>query len=672
MGLRAQPIHRNSAPHSPLFARQRVKLPSMSAYKDFLQQLKARIRVSEVVGKYLKLKRQGHEWVALSPFTKEKTPSFTINDEKQFWHCFSSGKHGDVFSFLTETQNMSFKEAVEEVAMIAGMEVPRYRKMPPEVLEKTEALLHAMEAAAAWFQETLAQSEGAAARAYLKERGVAPQTAKQFRLGFAPASRDALKTTLLARGLSEETLLEAGLLIKPETGANYDRFRNRIMFPIENAQKKVVAFGGRTQDPDQRAKYMNSPETPLFHKGRLLYGVAEARKPAFDASQLILVEGYMDVLALHGAGIPQVVAGMGTALTEEQLHLLWNIAPQPIICLDGDAAGLRAGRRLMERALPEISAGRGLLFAYLPPGQDPDDLLRERGPDALRGIFAVAEPLSEALYRQEVEAAPQDTPEAKSLLEKRLLGLARTIADSSLSRHYEQTFRQRLRDRFWKQSRGRGQPAIPGASAHRPDGALEHERILLGILIDAPVLFLKRRESVERAIFTHEEHGAFRDELLHILESHQEGATSQTFLQKMDARFAPLMKAIYGEDGHAHKRRLPFSLEEAPDLLLRCLDHYLHGQEMEALDQQREEAGKIYLRNLKDSEKDPQKSENLYLQLCHEAEEAEDQFHHEALRLGEAFREALPQGVDWAGFFSRSLKKSPPQETPLSQPPDEE
>ncbi|GAB4524855.1 MAG: DNA primase [Parvularculaceae bacterium] len=419
---------------------------------DFLAELKSRLRASEVIGRKVQLKKQGREFAGLSPFTSEKTPSFFVNDDKAFYHCFSSGKHGDVITFLQETEGLSFVEAVKRLADEAGMELPRETE-PPERAGARKTMLEAMAAASTFYQAELSRVRGREALDYLRARAVDDPLIEEFGLGFAPAGRTALKDHLLNKGFAPDTLIEAGLVIKPEEGREtYDRFRNRVMFPISDAAGRIVAFGGRALDPNARAKYLNSPETPLFHKGALLYNFGPARRAMHDRRDadgrgLLVCEGYMDVIGLARAGFRHAVAPLGTALTERQIELLWTAGPEPVLCFDGDAAGRRAAHRSIDRALPLLKPGRSLNFAFLPEGQDPDDLSRSGGAEAVRKFVSGAEPMIDALWAREYDAEPLDTPERKAGLKARLAAATAQIADPDIRALYVAEFEARFRDR---------------------------------------------------------------------------------------------------------------------------------------------------------------------------------------------------------------------------------
>jgi DNA primase len=412
---------------------------------SFLDEIRARVPVSEVVRQKVKLKKEGREWRGLSPFNAEKTPSFYVNDQKGFFHDFSSGKHGDGFAFLMETEGLSFPEAVERLAGLAGLPMPVETPEEREQDARRATLGDALEWAAEFFTKQLAAPAGREARAYLDRRQVSAASREKFRLGFATAERHALRDYLAGKDVSVETMIEAGLLIHGEDIAvPFDRFRNRVMFPICDRAGRVIAFGGRALEADAQAKYLNSPETPLFHKGGTLYNLHNARKPAHEAGNVIAVEGYMDVIALTAAGFPQAVAPLGTALTADQCQLLWRLSEEPILCFDGDKAGLKAAYRAVDTALPLLGPGRTLRFVLLPDGQDPDELLRAGGPTAVAQALDRPLPLVDILWVRETQGAPLDTPERRAGLERRLREIAGQIGDETLRRHYAQELSDRL------------------------------------------------------------------------------------------------------------------------------------------------------------------------------------------------------------------------------------
>jgi DNA primase len=431
----------------------------------FLDELKTRLRPSDVIGKSVKLRRQGREYAGLSPFTKEKSPSFFVNDDKGFYHCFSSGKHGDIISYLQETERLTFTEAVERLAAEAGMALPEPDARAAQEDKKRAGLGDWMELASAWFESELRRPVGQAARDYLARRALPEDQWSRFRIGFAPNNRTGLKDYLIAKGAKPAELVDAGVLIAPEDGgAPYDRFRDRIIFPITDTRGRVVSFGGRAMDPAARAKYLNGPETTLFHKGRLLYGLYEARKLLHAAqaaapteqTPMLVVEGYMDVVACQRAGLP-AVAPMGTAMTEEQMEVLWRLHPEPTLSFDGDKAGQRAAARAIDRALPLLKPGRSFKFSMVVGGKDPDDVLREQGAAALRSQLTQTTPFVEALFNRERDLEPLDTPERKAGLKQRLRAAAGTIADKDLAAAYRDDLYAKLDALFPKPAFGGGQ-----------------------------------------------------------------------------------------------------------------------------------------------------------------------------------------------------------------------
>jgi DNA primase len=416
---------------------------------EFLDELRARLPVSEVVGKRVKLKKSGREWKGLSPFQQEKTPSFYVNDQKGFYHDFSSGKHGNIFDFLMETEGCSFPEAVERLAGMVGMALPVSTPDAARQEKHRRSLHEVMELAAKFFADTLASRLGAKARGYLADRALSPQTQLQFRLGYAPPDRFALKEYLGSQGIPVSDMVETGLLIGgDDIPVPYDRFRDRVMFPITDVRNRVIAFGGRALEKDVPAKYLNSPETPLFHKGDNLYNLSSARQAAHNGSPLIVVEGYVDVIALVSAGFNGAVAPLGTALTENQLALLWKMVDEPILCFDGDRAGQKAAYRAADLAMPNLKPGKSLRFALLPEGQDPDDLVRSGGRGAVEEVLGVAKPLAEVIWTREIEGGGFTTPERRAALEARIGELTNSIRDEVVRRYYRQDLSERLARAF--------------------------------------------------------------------------------------------------------------------------------------------------------------------------------------------------------------------------------
>lgn len=445
----------------------------MSFPPDFLDQIRLHRPIAEVVGRKVRLVRRGREHTGLCPFHNEKTPSFTVSEEKGFYHCFGCGAHGDVITFMMETEGLSFLEAVERLAGESGLSMPQQTPQDRQQEAKRKTVYDVMEAAAGWFESQLSSAAGAGARGYLERRVVDPQTAGIFRIGFAPQSRSALKAAMLARDVTEEQLIEGGLLIKPEDGGeSYDRFRDRLMFPIMDRQGRVVAFGGRALG-DAKAKYLNSPETILFQKGKLLFNLHNARQASRDADRVVVVEGYMDVIALSQAGFKESVAPLGTALTEDQLRALWRLTPEPILCFDGDSAGQRAAARAADRALPLLQPGYSLRFATLPAGQDPDDLIRAEGSEAMAAVLEQASPLIDQVWRMKTGRVLVDTPERRAALQANVEAMPQLIQDEKVRDFYRSELKRRLQHYFERRGYGGGRQRAPrrAATGGRQGGA---------------------------------------------------------------------------------------------------------------------------------------------------------------------------------------------------------
>lgn len=482
----------------------------MAFPSHILEEIKNRIAVSSIVGRRVKLIRRGREYVGLSPFKAEKTPSFTVNDDKQFYHCFATGKHGSIFDFVMETEGLSFPEAVERLASDAGVTIPAPDRLEQASSQLRKSLSDVMSLAAQWFTLQLAARQGESARDYLQRRAVGEDLRSSFGVGYAPSGRSGLRAHLNALGISDAELIAAGLVIKPDDGREcYDRFRDRIMFPIHDARGRIIAFGGRALAADAPAKYLNSPETELFHKGANLYNFHRARQPAYDSKQVLVAEGYMDVIGLARVGFHAAVAPLGTAITEQQLNLLWRLAKEPVLCLDGDSAGLRAAYRAMDRALPLLKPGSSLRFALLPHGKDPDDLAREGGVAAVQQVIDRAVPLVDLLWDREKEQGPLVTPEQRAELRQRLRRAVAQIQDRDVRDLYGRDIKQRLDNLFVPQNtnrRGQGSKpqSAPRIQTRQSSVATSHGQVaarpalLVAAIIAHPELLIQHSETFER------------------------------------------------------------------------------------------------------------------------------------------------------------------------------
>ena len=532
----------------------------------FLDEIRARLPISEVVAPRVAWDRRksqpakGDFW-ACCPFHQEKTPSFHADDRRGRYHCFSCGASGDHFRFLVETEGVSFPEAVERLAGQAGVPMPA----PDPQAEKREArkksLGEVVELACRYFEEMLRLPSSQAARDYVAKRRLRKETISEFRIGYAPDARDGLKKHLLAQGIDEASMIEAGLILKPEDGrASYDRFRNRLIVPIEDERGRVVAFGGRTIDPHREPKYLNSPETPLFYKSAVLFNLHRARKPAHDTGSVVVVEGYLDAIAVYQSGITSVVATLGTAFTEEQMTRLWRLAPEPVVCFDGDAAGTAAAHRAIDRILPLLKSGLSFNFAFLPPGMDPDDLIAKGGREALMAELQKALPLFDVLWERETASARIDTPERKAALEKRIEDLVATIADGLVSRRYRQAYRVRLSELFWQQTRGpsrqrEGQgrragrdgdetPALKSVPGFKVEEATTLERAVLGLCVSFPQLFEQHYERLQAIPFVSGDFDSFKEELYRVVIDRDSDAVSALY-EDLDPKFFDVLHEVH-------------------------------------------------------------------------------------------------------------------------------
>lgn len=541
----------------------------MSLTPQFLDELRSRTSLSTVIGRTVKLQRAGREWKAPCPFHKEKTPSFYVNDEKCFYHCFGCGVHGDAIRWLTDARGLPFMDAVKELADAAGMEVPAADPRAQEKAERATGLYDVMEAAQHWFEDQLGGLEGAEARAYLEKRGISEATRRRFGFGFAPDSRGKLRVAL--RDFGNDRLVEAGLLVMPEGEREpYDRFRGRLMFPIRDRRGRVVAFSARILGAGE-PKYLNSPDTPLFDKGRTLFNIDKAAAASREAKRVIVVEGQMDVIALDQAGLGEAVAPLGTAVTEAQLGLLWRLSPTPIFCFDGDPAGQKASVRALVRALPHVGPGRSLSFATLPAGQDPDDLIRAEGREGMEALLQAPEALVDRLWNHELGAEPLSTPEQRAGLRQRLSDHIAGIQDP----HVREQYRSELLGRFnaltappprppWK-SRPAGSASFRGGGKFVPLRPVSDQakalasagisprtaRSVLHGLLRFPGLVAGHSEAIAALSIPDKMAARLRDALLEGAMAHGELDQEQVHTILAEAGVAPLAERLRLERGLA-------------------------------------------------------------------------------------------------------------------------
>ena len=574
----------------------------MSLPPGFLEELRNRTSIASVIGRTVtwdmrKSKPGKGDMWAPCPFHQEKTASFHVDDKKGFYYCFGCHAKGDALTFLRESQNMGFMEAVETLAREAGMTMPARDPQASERADRHSQLIEVCEAAARFFRMQLSTAAATEARAYLDRRGLSAATVERFGLGFAPDSRQALWAHLTGAGVAPDLIIDAGLAARPDDGgAPYDRFRRRIIFPIRDLRGRAIAFGGRALSANARAKYLNSPETDLFDKGRTLYN-AEAARKALGAGQtpLVVAEGYMDVIALSAAGFGAAVAPLGTAITEDQLQLLWRLSPEPVVALDGDTAGLRAAMRLIDVALPLLAPDRALRFALMPAGQDPDDLLRAGGPGAMRGLLDGAQPLVRLLWQRETEGQSFDSPERRAALDARLRAALGRINDPGLRGHYAEELRRLQREAFApppgrrdrggkgpgaRHSGGRWAPPaqplpstrgtlLAAAPDTNPDTDVANhmrEAIILATLAAHPTLLPTFEAELDRAAMHDPGHERLRHALLTAL---AEGASAEAVEEHLRATAPDALDALMNQP---HVRIAPPVRNRAnTDMAQRCL-----------------------------------------------------------------------------------------------------
>lgn len=558
----------------------------------FLDELRTRISITQVVGRKViwdnrkSNQAKGDMW-APCPFHQEKSASFHVDDRKGYYYCFGCHAKGDAISFVQNTENLGFMEAIELLAREAGLQMPARDPQAAQKADRSQRLAAATEAAVSHYRLQLKTAAAAEARAYLERRGLDAATLDRFEIGFAPPARKGAFGALTAKGIAPEDLIEAGIATRPDDGgAPYDAFRDRIMFPIRDARGRCIGFGGRAMAADARAKYLNSRETPLFDKGRALYNHGPAREAAGKGQPLIVAEGYMDVIALVKAGFEAAVAPLGTAITEDQLRLMWRIADEPIIALDGDKAGVRAALRLVDLALPMLEPGKSLRFCILPEGQDPDDLLKARGADAMRALLDTAEPLVRMLWRRETEGHVFDSPERRAALDQRLRTAIARIPDQGLRRYYGEALADLSRALFRPPPQGNGPRERRGewrargfAEAQTPlaetrnsalgSGTLDADdlrvTLILATLCRYPALIARFENDLDRLSPRAPDHAALADLLL---------ATRATDAEAIaaDCVAAGLGSALERLQSMPHLRITPIlSAAPAPDKAAACL-----------------------------------------------------------------------------------------------------
>ena len=536
----------------------------------FLDDLRTRISLSQVVGRKVvwdarkSNQGKGDMW-APCPFHQEKSASFHVDDRKGFYYCFGCHAKGDALTFLKETENLSFMEAVEQLAREAGMPMPARDPVAAQKADRRSQLAQVMEDAVQFMCLQLKTAAAAPARDYLLRRRLPSDAQDRWQIGWAPDARQATFAALVAKGHSPDLIIDSGVCARSDDGSIYDRFRGRIIFPIRDARGRAISLGGRSLDPNARSKYLNGPETDLFDKGRTLFNMGPAREAAGKGAPLIVAEGYMDVIALSEAGFQSAVAPLGTAVTEDQLRLMWRIHPEPVIALDGDTAGVRAALRVIDLALPLLEAGQGLRFAVLPIGLDPDDLIKAQGTGAMQAVIEAAQPMVNLLWQRAVEGQVFDSPERRAALDKTLRTALMRIQDPSIRGHYGQEIKRLLWDLYgrtgrkpaaarkpWEPARGPGKgwqpPPGPASAATKSSplaigdfGERVLEQVILATFVTHPALIRVFEADLETLDLTDPQEAALKVVLLH----HAHDADKALLHEKMDAAQRAVVESLF-------------------------------------------------------------------------------------------------------------------------------
>lgn len=593
--------------------------------RTVIDDITSRISLSDVVGRHVtwdrkKSNQSKRDYWACCPFHNEKTASFHVDDNRQLYHCFGCGVSGSHIQFLIDIERLSFIEAVEKLAREAGVTLPDPDPHYKEKEAQRNNLFEVCELACQFFEKKLTESQGVIAKKYLEERGIKPETIKEFRIGFAPSSnQSSLKEFLLQKKIEESKMLEAGLIVKPdEGGESYDKFRERIIFPIQNREGKVVAFGGRTLKADGIPKYLNSPETPLFKKRDMLFNFHRVKQHSIENKGAIVVEGYMDAIVVWQAGIKNVVASLGTSFTEQQISQIWNLSPEPTLCLDGDSAGTLAAQRAVDRIIPFLKSGYSFNFVFLPAGKDPDDLIQAKGADGLNAELNKSIALSQVLWDRETTDARIDTPERKAALEKKLYSLVAQIKDETVKRRYHTELRLRLSSLFWNHDRVNltGGPVhkatnkfFGGKRVQAPLGDLfAYERTICALCINYSDMLEKYIERVAPLHFEDELHQNFIKELCRIVTEFSNEPVVN-FFNQLDKSFFKILNEVISTKkeggvgaGEAERldcfslleQRLPvLKFEPKREFVERLFLHYLDKLELRSLEQEILQSGTL-------------------------------------------------------------------------------
>ncbi|MGH1398166.1 MAG: DNA primase [Alphaproteobacteria bacterium] len=569
----------------------------MSLSPRFLDEIRNRLTLSDIIGRRISVKRAGREFKACCPFHNEKSPSFTINDDKQFYHCFGCGAHGDVIGFVMQHDNLDFINAVEMLSADAGLQMPKPDPQAAKRAEKEKSLYDLMDEATKFFAAQLTNPANTDIQDYLDTRGLGGVTQESFRLGYAPADGQALRKHLSAQGFTDTMMIEAGVLKQSTKGGEpYIFFRDRVMFPVADRRGRIVAFGGRILPEHIRPnnnpnftppKYINSSDTPLFDKGRMLYGEQHARHAAREGHGIIVTEGYMDVIAAHQAGFKGAVAPMGTAMTEDQIANLWSMIPDeekiPTLCFDGDNAGRKAAARACERILPLLQPDQSARFAFMPDGEDPDSLIRAQGAGALKSVLQAAMPLFEFIWATHTAGRTLQSPEQRAGLEKSLYTMIARIQDQNVQRYYKERIRNKISETFFPRRKAGGGSYTPKNPANalrlkKPASnaaAMLKEKILLAAILNHPALYTHLEEQIGALPAIHPRSELLRQSMIVALEDSLDIDSAALKLDLKNQGFEQEIDDICNESVYVHavfSRPIPKGEEQEADIHAKAQD----------------------------------------------------------------------------------------------------
>ncbi len=524
--------------------------------KEYLDEIKLRLKVSQVVGKTVQLKKRGKEFIGLSPFKNEKSPSFTVNDEKEFYHCFSSGEHGNIFDFLMKTKSIGFGEAVRSLATEAGMQPYRFSNFDQKKDKRFQTYKSIFKDYSNYFHQQLFDSNNKEALEYLLKRGLEKNTIEEFQLGYVPWKNNFYEDLL--KKYSEEEINLTGLYYKNDKSGKFtDRFNSRVTFPVNNITGDTIAFGGRVTRESKLAKYINSPETEFYKKGNMIFNLDKAKETRSETEEVLIVEGYMDVVSVYSSGMKNVIANSGTAMTERQISLIWKFFSNPIICLDGDESGQRAALRIAEKLFPLINEKNKIYFSILPDGKDPDDFIKHKGRDGLIYLLKEKEIIQSFIWNHHLNKIDQSNPYEISKFEKEIKSLSYSIQDETLKKYVLEDFLEKIKKLTPIQSLRRDYKFMPYKKKKdyqilKETKLLHHKKkdlskiqiiefSILFVILNYPEIASKKLEDLSEIEFLSEKNEGFKKEILAYL---IEGHDKEAFSEKIKTGYDKIIKEI--------------------------------------------------------------------------------------------------------------------------------